>query len=178
MNYNFKEELIYKISDAIDENENHFESLDKGDLLNFINKKCKLNLPLEFIGKLEEAQGDCVYEDKELIKIIDYLSKKYDLYVISNWFTKTQTERLKKMGVAKYFKNIIGADINYFKPDKRVFDVILKDYEPENCISIGDTLENDVILPLKLGMNAIWKTNKESSKYKTIKELKDLINIL
>ena len=113
-----------------------------------------------------------------LSSLDSYLSKKYDLYAVSNWFTKTQSIRLEKMGVLKYFKKIYGADINYYKPDKRVFDDILKDYNKEDCISIGDSLKNDVELPISLGMNALWKTKEKSSKYQTFDDLTELMQLL
>ena len=178
MNYNFSDEKINEIYKYADEHEKHFLKLNKQELLDYINEKCNLNLPIEFIDKLEIKQGNNVYEDPDLIKVIEYLSKKYDLYAVSNWFTKTQSIRLEKMGVLKYFKKIYGADINYYKPDKRVFDVILKDYNKEDCISIGDSLKNDVELPISLGMNALWKTKEKSSKYQTFDDLTELMQLL
>ena len=178
MNYNFSDDVINDIYKFADEHENHFERINKQEILDYINKNCKINLPIEFIDRLELKQGENVYDDPDLIKVISYLSKKYDLYAVSNWFTKTQSIRLEKMGVLKYFKKVYGADINYYKPDKRVFDVILKDYNKEDCISIGDSLENDVKLPLSLGMDALWKTKEKSSEYKTFENLIDLMQIL
>ena len=178
MDYDFPEDTINNIYRYADEHERHFEKINKEELLDYINTNCATNLPIEFIDRLEMKQGENVYDDPDLIKVIEYLSKKYDLYAISNWFTKTQSIRLEKMGVLKYFKKVYGADINYYKPDKRVFDVILKDYNKEDCISIGDSLENDVKLPLSLGMDALWKTKEKSSEYKTFENLIDLMQIL
>lgn len=178
MNYHFSDEKINEIYRFADEHEKHFEKINKQEFLDFINKNCCTNLTMEFVDRLEIAQGKNVYEDPTLITVIEYLSKKYDLFAISNWFTKTQCIRLENMGVLKYFKKVYGADINYYKPDKRVFDVILKEYKKEDCISIGDSLENDVKLPISLGMHAIWKTKEKSSKYKTFRELTELMQIL
>lgn len=178
MNLNYDEKLINKIDSAINESEKHFKKLTKQNLLDFINKTCNINLPMEFINKLEIEQGNLYYEDKDVVSTIEYLSKKYDLYVVTNWFTKTQSLRLEGMGILKYFKKVYGADINYYKPQKCVFDCILNNYKPSECISIGDSLENDVKLPISLGMNAIWKTNEINNNYKTIKDIKDLMNIL
>ena len=61
------------------------------------------------------------------------------------------------MGILKYFKKIYGADINYYKPHPIAFKVILEKYSPENCLSVGDSLENDVEFPISLGMHAILK---------------------
>ena len=178
MNYEFDDDIISKIDNMIDNYEHYNNTLSKEELLNYINKNCNLNLNIDFIEKLIIEQGDLYYADKTLIKVIEYLSKKYDLYVVTNWFTITQKKRLENMGILKYFKNVIGADINYLKPDKRSFDCILKNYKSNECISIGDTLENDVLLPLSLGMHAIWLTKKKSNKYKTINNINELIDIL
>ena len=118
LDYHFSKDKIKMIDKLIDEHEKHYEKLTKENLLEFINTNAHINLPPLFIEKLAEEQSNCVYEDKELIKTLDYLSKKYDLYAISNWFTETQKKRLEKMGILKYFKNVYGADENYFKPDK------------------------------------------------------------
>lgn len=178
MNYDFNEDLIKKIDSMIDDNEKKNSELSKEVLLNHINKNCNINLPLEFIDRLIQEQGNLFYEDKELVETIDYLSKKYDLYVITNWFTETQTKRLENMGIIKYFKKIIGADINYLKPDKRCFDIIFKDYKPEDCTYVGDYFPFDIELPLSLGMDAIWKTKEENKEYKTIKTIYELKDIL
>lgn len=178
MNYDFNDELISKIDSSINENEKYGDKLTKEGLLEFINNNCNLNLPLEFIDRLELKQGECVYDDRMLIKVIEYLSRKYDLYVITNWFTKTQSKRLENMGILKYFKKIYGADINYFKPNKKSFDCILSNYKPNECISIGDSLENDVKMPISLGMKAIWITDNKDNNYKCISKLEELLDIL
>ncbi len=182
MHYNFSEELILKIDSAINEHEHHYPKLFKNELLNFINTTCNIDISKDFVDKLIEAQSYCTYEDLELISTIKYLSSKYELYAISNWFTQTQTKRLERMGILKYFKKVYGADINYFKPHIKTFEVILKDYDAKNCISIGDNLKNDVLLPIFLGMDAIWldKNNSGSKKthYKIIKNIYELKNIL
>ena len=54
----------------------------------------------------------------------------------------------------------------------------LKDYNKEDCISIGDSLKNDVELPISLGMNALWKTKEKSSKYQTFDDLTELMQLL
>lgn len=178
MNYDFDEEMIHKIDMAIEDYDDKTDLLTKEGLLNHVNKLCNLNLPLKFVDNLIMEQGNCVYEDKELIDTIDYLSKKYDLFVISNWFTDTQTARLEKMGIKNYFKKIWCSDNNYEKPDKRAFNCVLEYYKNSECISIGDNLTNDVLLPLSLGMDAIWLTNKETKEYKTIKSIYELKSIL
>ena len=178
MHLNYDEKLIKKIDSAINESEKHYEKLEKDKFLEFINNSCNINLPLEFVNRLEIEQGNLYYEDIDVLNTIKYLASKYDLYVITNWFTKTQKLRLKKMGILKYFKEVYGADINYYKPNKKAFDIVANKYSKDDIISVGDSLENDVVVPISLGMKAIWLTDKKSDRYVTIKNISDLMNIL
>lgn len=172
------DEKIKEIDYIIDRNEDYLTTLTKDNLLKIIQDKCDIILPNNFIDLLIDAQGNCYYEDERLVETIDYLSKKYDLYVISNWFTETQKKRLKNVGIDKYFKFILGSDENYFKPDKRCFDVILDKYKPEECVYIGDNFNLDIIPSLEVGMSAIWKTKQKSDKYNTIETIYELKGIL
>lgn len=168
------EEKIKEIDGIIDKNEDYLTELSEEKLLNVIQTKCHIILPNDFINKLIIEQGKCYYEDIKLKEMIESLAKKYDLYVISNWFTETQKLRLENMGIAKYFKLILGSDKNYFKPDKRCFDVILKIYKPEECMYVGDNLNLDIIPSLEVGMKAVWVTKEQSDKYTTINNIYEL----
>ena len=178
MGYNFEEKIVSLIDESIENYEKEYNFLTKENLLSYINKITHLDLPIEFIDNLIIEQGNCIYEDSKLIDTIKYLSQKYDLYAISNWFTYTQVMRLEKMGVINYFKLVLGADNNFLKPDKRAFDIILNKYNAKSCISIGDSLECDIEPAKKLGMNTIWLTKKHTSAYRTISNICELKEIL
>ena len=47
----------------------------------------------------------CVPEkaDDDVVYTLQYLKQKYDLVVLSNWFKESQEERLKRLGLNKYF---------------------------------------------------------------------------
>ena len=173
------EDLPLKIYDAVGKYEETNMFFEKEKLVNFINKELSLNLPLTFADEYIKVLGDsAINNDVGLLDTIKYLSTKYDLFVLSNWFTESQEKRLEKLGILKYFKKIYGGDINYLKPNPKCFDIILKDYKKEECVYIGDNLKNDVMFPISMGIEAIWKTNENSKKYKTIKKISDLRNIL
>ena len=178
INPNFTEKEILKIDNVIDTNEKFLTELNKDSFLKYINDKTGLTFDMNFLNNLIKGQGKCYKDDNELIETIKYLASKYDLFVISNWFTETQKLRLENLGIAKYFKKIIGGDENYFKPDTRCFDIILKDYKVDECVYVGDKLDVDIKPALSIGMDAIWKTNIETNEYKTIKNINDLRNIL
>lgn len=178
INYECSENTILKIDKALNKYEKSTTKYSKENFLKFINDTCNTNLPLDFVDKLIIAQGSCVYDDSKLIDTIEYLASKYDLFVITNWFTETQKTRLKKMGILKYFKEVIGFDKNFIKPHKKSFDIILNNYKYDEYISIGNTLESDILLPISLGMTAYWKTDEISNKYNTFKSIYDLKVIL
>ncbi len=171
-------EMVDKVNLGISKYDKEEDNFTKEGLLKYINKYTNLDLPLEYIDKIEKYQFECADYDEDRIDLIKYLSKKYDLYLISNWFTSTQTMRLKKAGILEYFKGVYGADINPFKPKKEAFKVVYDKYGVENCISVGDSLTNDIEPCYELGMKVIWKTNEHSDKYTTIKDIKELRNIL
>ena len=170
--------LVDKVNEAIDLFDKNGKVFNKKELLSYINQMCNLNLPIKFMDKIEEYQGECAKYDENLINVIKYLNSKYDLYLVSNWFTKTQENRLKKAGIYQYFKGIYGADNNYLKPNPKAFEKVLKNYQPENIISIGDSYINDIEPSLKLGMNVLLKTDEKKDDIKTFNNLDELMNIL
>ncbi len=170
--------LYKKVDKCIGNYEKENKELSKESLCNFINKKCNLNLDVNFIDELIATRGNCYTEDQELVETIKYLSTKYDLYVVTNWFTETQKKRLENVGILSYFKGVYGSDNNYLKPNPKCFDIILKDYQSSDCIYVGDNFEYDILMPASLGMDVYWVTDKQSSEYKTIKNVYKLKEIL
>lgn len=170
--------LYKKVDNCIEDYEKKHQELTKEKLCNYINENCNLNLEVSFIDELIEAQGNCYTEDMELVETIKYLATKYDLYVVTNWFTETQKKRLENVGILSYFKGVYGSDKNYLKPNPKCFDIILKDYQCSDCIYVGDNLQNDVLLPLSLGMRAIWVTDNSSNEYEIIPNVYKLKEVL
>ncbi len=177
--YGYKnQEIVLNINRSLDNHRYYYNKLTKENLFEYINKENNTNLDINFINKLIEYQKELYYKDENVNETLKYLSKKYDLYIMTDWFKETQTGRLKNMGILKYFKEIYGADNNYYKNNIKAYDVILNKYKCNECLFVGDNLELDVKIPNSLGINVIWKTNKESKEYKTIKEIKELMEML
>lgn len=175
---NISDEKANEIDKCLDDYENVIDELSREKLLFYINNKCKLNLSIDFIDELIKGQRMCFQEDKKLEEVIKYLASKYDLYVVSNWFTETQEGRLENVGVLKYFKKVYGADINYLKPDIRAFKSVFDKYSSNSVICVGDSLNNDILPVLKLGGRAIWISDSESNKYETIHSIYELEDLL
>ena len=74
--------------------------------------------------------------EKEKIETIQYLSEKYELVALTNWFTWSQEERLKQIGIGKYFKQIYGAEDFDKKPSKESYEIAIGNNKKEECIII------------------------------------------
>ncbi|MDO4962544.1 MAG: HAD family hydrolase [bacterium] len=175
LNYNLSFDKINDIDNCIDSYENYYEYLTKESLVNFINDRCNMNFDINFIDLLLKNHEDCYNIDEKLIDTLDYLSSKYDLYVITNYFTETQIARLKNAKILKYFKKVYGGDTNYLKPNLKAFDNIK---DKENSIMIGDNINFDIIPSMKVGMKAILISQEKNLKYKTIKNIYELKEML
>jgi len=81
------------------------------------------------------------------IKILDYLSPKYKLHIITNGFKEVQQKKLENAGLTKYFKNVIDAEtIGVRKPNVQLFNesLALANATAETSVMIGDSLEADI----------------------------------
>lgn len=178
LNLKYDDKTVQKFNDLVDDYEDKYNTYTKEEFVGFLNKECNTNLPIEFADLLIDEQCNCFdkYTEEE-IDTIKYLSNKYTLICITNWFTKTQIERLKGAGIYQYFSIVTGGDEHPLKPSKEAFD-ILKD--KSECIMIGDSLKKDIYPALELGMKAILITDKDikDSRFKTIKKITELKEML
>ena len=177
-------DIDYKIiDDIIESQEKRYKNITKEQLLLDINNECKINLGMDFIDKLLEYQKDLAPEkDEKLIDLFAYLNSKYELVLLTNYYTETQVGRLKKLGIDIYFNQFYGGDIITLKPDPKAFYKAIGNNKPEECIMIGDSIEYDIDGALNIGMNVILvdllDKIKEKKEYKIIKDLYELKNIL
>lgn len=117
----------------------------------------------------------------ELINTLEYLKEKYELYVLTNWFTESQKIRLKSVGILKYFKSVIGADIVKPKPSIDAFNYIIRNRDSLDFIMIGDNIDNDIKGALNAKINAIlfdYDNKYVDKEYVRITKIEELKNIL
>jgi putative hydrolase of the HAD superfamily len=120
-------------------------------------------------------------------ELLDYLSTKYTLTIISNGFSEVQYRKLKNSNLAHYFAHVVlSEDVGALKPDRKIFDFALKlnDAQAEECIMIGDIFRLDVIGAQNAGIDQIFfnlhkqelKEN-ETASY-VVESLKEIFEIL
>ena len=179
LNLDYSEEKIKELDYVLTTYEKENSIYDKEKFCNFLNERCKVNLPLEFVDILLEEQTKCYRKFTESeIETLEYLSNKYELYVLTNWYTYTQRKRLENAGILKYFKKVSGGDERELKPSLKAFDIV---DNKEECVMIGDSIKHDIEPALKLGMQAILITKnnvKKDLRYKQIRKLEDLKEML
>lgn len=165
------------ISKTIDYYEENYPYADKELLLQEINKQCNLNLNLSFIEDLLEAQKEAAFYNPKLIELISYLSSKYELVLLSNWFTDTQIGRLEKAGIYNFFTKVYGGDFLYRKPDERAFKRACLPHKPEECIMIGDSIRCDITGAKKVGIDTIFINSRHIICDYTGKEIENIYEL-
>lgn len=177
--YNIKEEANY-VNDIIDSYEDYYDKYNKENMLEIINKKIKEKINMNFMNDFLIEIGYMSEPDEEVIDTLEYLSKKYELVVLTNWFTIPQTNRLKNAKIEKYFKEIHGGE-EYIKPQKEAFIKAAGDTKTEECIMIGDSYTIDVMGAYNAGIKPIFmnpKHKENKNNFEEITKLSDLKNIL
>jgi putative hydrolase of the HAD superfamily len=93
------------------------------------------------------------------IEVLDYLSPKYEMHIITNGFEEIQTKKMENSGIKKYFDKIITSEsVGVKKPNPKIFDYALQsaNAKAEHSIMIGDNYEADVQGALNMSMRAIF----------------------
>ena len=168
------------ISDLIDEYESYYDKYDKKCLMEYINNNIEDKVDINFVEDFIYNIGFMSEPNKEVIDTLEYLSKKYELVVLTNWFTDAQTNRLKTAKIDKYFKEIFGGD-RILKPNKQAFLTAAGNTPLDECIMIGDSYTIDIMGAYNAGIKPIFmnpknKENKNNfTEIKTISELKNIL---
>ena len=131
-----------------------------------------------FNTKLDDSYLDSLFKnlykystpdyDAEEVRIIENLSKKYELVLLSNFFEKLQRSKLEYIGINKYFKEYHGVRVT--KPNKEASLDAIGNNKPEECIMIGDNLNLDILEAQKYGIKTIWVNNKNTEQCDVVTE--------
>ncbi len=92
-------------------------------------------------------------------EILEKLSEKYRLGLLTNGYPHMQRKKLEKSGLEKYFEVVIvSGEYGMHKPDVRIFQHAceMMRLSPEEIIFVGDTFAADVLGALRCGMKPVW----------------------
>jgi putative hydrolase of the HAD superfamily len=118
------------------------------------------------IRKIDEMADSYIEElpfDNHLfdgtLAILDYLTVRYQLHIITNGFEEVQYKKLKNSGIYHYFSTITTSEeVGVKKPNPKVFKMALKkaNANPNQSIMIGDSFEADILGAKNIGMNTLF----------------------
>ena len=135
---------------------------------------------MSFLETFFNKFGYMSERNEEVIEVLDYLSKKYELVVLTNWFQAPQRERLKNADILKYFKEVIGGEL-YMKPSGDAFINACGKYKLNECIMIGDDYNKDILGASNAGLDVIYfnyKNKENVDNFREINKLSELERIL
>ncbi len=122
-----------------------------------------IKFPLETIDTLATCYIEELPIDNHLfvdtIEILEYLSKKYNLHIITNGFEEVQHLKLKNSDIKKYFASITTSEeVGLKKPNPVIFETaLIKAYTvPQKSIMIGDSFEADIVGAENVGMHTLF----------------------
>jgi putative hydrolase of the HAD superfamily len=171
-----------------------WEAYGKGEITQEFLKAERFRYPLAKMGvddvELAEAIGhqylDILPTQKVLmpgaIEILDYLTTRYPVTLISNGFKETQYRKIASSGIGHYFTHIVlSEEAKALKPDPKIFEYAmhLNDARPEECIMIGDSYAADIQGAINAGIDQVYYpldgkfTENQTSTF-TISELSEL----
>jgi putative hydrolase of the HAD superfamily len=159
------------------------ENLRRGRLIDSFNF-FDLIYTTEKIDKIADAYIQELPNDNHLfegaLEILDYLTLKYKLHIITNGFEEVQYKKLKNSGIVHYFSTVTTSEeVGVKKPNSKVFLTALKKANsiPEESVMIGDSLEADILGANNIGMQTIFYNYRNESISKKIKSIDSLIEI-
>ncbi len=91
-------------------------------------------------------------------EILDYLSTKYRLHIITNGFDEVQNTKLNKSKIHTYFKTITNSEnAGVKKPNPKIFNYALQlaQTTAQNSIMVGDNYEADILGAKNIGMDVV-----------------------
>lgn len=145
-------------------------------------KFCPQNLGEKYLDLL----SDYVYLLPDAKDILEILSKKYVIGLVTNGVEKVQKERFARSGLSDYVSfMVVSEECGYHKPDRRIFDYALKikSMLSHETLMIGDKIEADVLGATNAGIDSCWYNpgklkNHTSTPTFEIQSLRELTSLI
>lgn len=161
-------EILNIVITSIDNYEKNYEYFSIKNMVTLLNKNANISnyshiiFDKIFVQKLIYYFTFCIPNkaDPSVSETLKYLSKKYDLVILTNWFEKPQITRLKKLDILQYFSHVYGTEKIKNKPNKEAFITAIGDFKSSECVMIGDNINTDIQGALNCNINAIFYNKK------------------
>jgi putative hydrolase of the HAD superfamily len=96
---------------------------------------------------------------EDTIEVLDELSKKYRLAILTNGDSISQRGKLNTFPHLNWFEIVmVAGDYPWAKPDVRLFELLCEKLNviPSEVVFVGDTIASDIIGAKNAGMKTIW----------------------
>lgn len=108
----------------------------------------------------EKNLGTGHYFIPNALEVLQKLSEKYKLYLVSNGTASVQAGRIESSGIAPLFQEIfISEVVGYNKPNVEFFNYCFEripDFKKESTIIVGDSLTSDIRGGNNAGIKTCW----------------------
>jgi FMN phosphatase YigB (HAD superfamily) len=166
-----------KLYDCIDDYYRIGGNFDKNDLEKYIQKKLYVNFNIDDMLKIYGKHG--TISDINIIHTLAYLSKKYELVALSNWYVDSQVGRLKQANIFQYFSKVYGFENAPCKPNVESYKKAMGNYGNLECVMVGDSINYDIKIPYEMGLKVYYLNKKKDvTIYPSINEISDLEELL
>lgn len=119
-------------------------------------------------------------------EVLEYLSSRYNLYILSNGFKELQFHKMHSSGIDGYFKKVVlSDDIGVLKPWPEIFHFALSATQSQlnESLMIGDSWDNDITGAAGVGMHQVFynlsgRMDLPFTPTYQIADLKELLDLL
>ena len=124
-------------------------------------------------------------------EVVEYLTGKYALTVVSNGFVEVQHYKLEKSGLLPYFRHVVlSEEVGALKPGARIFEVAMEmnrrelpNLEKEEVVMVGDSWGSDIEGAMNAGIDAVWISSELSVQalpegVQTVRTLREVMEVL
>lgn len=156
----YSKENLSKLVMAIETYEDNFDCYSKINFIKHINSFLDINLEEKYSEEIIEICKDIMIDKNDrIVNLLQELSSKYEMVILSNFFEEVQRSRLTKMGINQFFTEYYGEKL--IKPNRQVYIDACRGHNPNECVMIGDNFRLDIKPARELGINTIYINPKE-----------------
>lgn len=147
---------LYQVDQLTHEELRYKRLRDSFDVLNYTISDEEINqMAIDYITYLPE--NNQLFEGT--IEILNYLSNKYKLHIITNGFSEVQYKKINNSGLSDFFSSVTNSEMTGVKkPHPLIYEYALAsaNTSKNSAIMIGDCIEADIKGAINFGIEAIF----------------------
>ena len=151
-------------------NKAHWEMLERGELTRAEVQWKRFDVLFREFGVVADPH-ECAVRYMQNLSVghyflpgaeetVEYLSKKYRLFLASNGNAAVQKGRMTSANLYRFFEQVfVSEEIGHNKPSKAYFDAAfarIPGFDPEKALMVGDSLTSDIKGGNNAGILCCW----------------------